>query len=254
MPGLGLPLIQLPPYSPELNPAERVFEEVGRWIEGKVYPSLEDKVAAVQKFLTDLESDPQRVRSLTWWGWIDTDVQVSGPVMRRDQNELVLGSPLVHDLSAPARHPEVISPLVKLSIPQHIVEPDPGFVQPPPPEVPDKEARYSIYSAWRLGPCAHADARATGAPHTVLEGHALLCIYFPREHSRCIALVQGLETSVARSDGLGTALRDTFQTCVAEFSDAGVHGACRLQWKVGDNLGNTAACPHFRVDQKAVSP
>ena len=73
--GLGLPLIGLPPYSPELNPAERVIEEVRRWIEGRVYPSLEDKVAAVQKFLTDLESDPQRVRSLTWWGWIDTAVQ-----------------------------------------------------------------------------------------------------------------------------------------------------------------------------------
>ena len=41
--GVGLPLIGLPPYSPELNPAERVFEEVRRWIEGKVYPSLEDK-------------------------------------------------------------------------------------------------------------------------------------------------------------------------------------------------------------------
>ena len=42
--GVGLPLIGLPPYSPELNPAERVFEEVRRWIEGKVYPSLEDKL------------------------------------------------------------------------------------------------------------------------------------------------------------------------------------------------------------------
>lgn len=73
--GVGLPLIGLPPYSPELNPAERVFEEVRRWIEGKVYSSLEDKVAAVQKFLTDLESDPERVRSLTWWPWIDTAVQ-----------------------------------------------------------------------------------------------------------------------------------------------------------------------------------
>ncbi len=50
--GVGLPLILLPPYSPELNlrqesrvllgPAERVFEEVRRWVEGRVYPSLED--------------------------------------------------------------------------------------------------------------------------------------------------------------------------------------------------------------------
>ena len=42
MRGVGLPLIELPPYSPELNPAERVFEEVRRWIEGKVYQRMED--------------------------------------------------------------------------------------------------------------------------------------------------------------------------------------------------------------------
>ena len=68
--GLGMPLIGLPPYSPELNPAERVFEEVRRWIEGKVYPSLEDKIAAVAAYLTHLESDPDRVRALCGWDWI----------------------------------------------------------------------------------------------------------------------------------------------------------------------------------------
>ena len=45
--GVGLPLIGLPPYSPELNPAERVFQEVRRWIEGRVYRSIEDKVEEV---------------------------------------------------------------------------------------------------------------------------------------------------------------------------------------------------------------
>ena len=29
--------ITLPAYSPELNPAERVFEEVRRWVEARVY-------------------------------------------------------------------------------------------------------------------------------------------------------------------------------------------------------------------------
>jgi DDE superfamily endonuclease len=67
---LGLPLIGLPPYSPELNPAERVFEEVRRWIEGKVYATLADKVAAVEAFLTELDSDPARIRSLAGWDWI----------------------------------------------------------------------------------------------------------------------------------------------------------------------------------------
>ena len=73
--GVGLPLIGLPPYSPELNPAERVFEEVRRWIEGRAYPSLEDKVEAVDTFLTKLESDPNRVRGIAGWEWIDEAVQ-----------------------------------------------------------------------------------------------------------------------------------------------------------------------------------
>ena len=68
---VGLPLVALPPYSPELNPAERVFEEVRRWVEGRVYESVEDKVAAVNGFLEWLESEPQRVRSLACWNWIE---------------------------------------------------------------------------------------------------------------------------------------------------------------------------------------
>ena len=47
------------------------------------------------------------------------------------------------------------------------------------PKVPYKEARYSISSSGRLGPCAPADAGTTGAPDTVLEGHAFFSIYFP---------------------------------------------------------------------------
>ena len=72
---IGLPLVTLPPYSPELNPAERVFEEVRRWVEGRVYQSVEDKVAAVNRFLEWLESEPERVRSLTYWNWIENAVQ-----------------------------------------------------------------------------------------------------------------------------------------------------------------------------------
>lgn len=67
---IGMPLVELPPYSPELNPAERVFEELRRVVEGKVYPTLDDKVAAVVAHLEWLEADPERVRSLTYWSWI----------------------------------------------------------------------------------------------------------------------------------------------------------------------------------------
>ena len=68
---VGVPLIELPPYSPELNPAERVFEEVRRHTEGRVYATLADKVTAVNVFLDDLDADPARVRRLCGWNWIN---------------------------------------------------------------------------------------------------------------------------------------------------------------------------------------
>jgi hypothetical protein len=70
LPRIGLPLIALPPYAPELNPAERVFEEIRREIEGRVFATLADKVAAVEAILHDLDADPARVRPLTGWAWI----------------------------------------------------------------------------------------------------------------------------------------------------------------------------------------
>ena len=72
---VGLPTIVQPPYSPELNPAERVFEEVRRWVEGRIYGSLEEKVKAVDAYLSELASDPERVRSLAAWDWIEDNVQ-----------------------------------------------------------------------------------------------------------------------------------------------------------------------------------
>ncbi len=67
---VGPPLVALPPYSPELNPAERLSEEVRRRVEGTVYATLADKVAAVQAFLDELDADPARVRSLCGWDWL----------------------------------------------------------------------------------------------------------------------------------------------------------------------------------------
>ena len=72
---MGLPTVVPPPYSPELNRAERVFEEVRRWVEVRFYGSIEEKVEAVNSYLHRLESDPKRVRLLAGWGWIDEVVQ-----------------------------------------------------------------------------------------------------------------------------------------------------------------------------------
>ena len=72
---VGVKTIVQPAYSPELNPAERVFEEVRRWVEGRVYGSVEEKMAAVDECLGRLESDPERVKSLVSWEWIRQNVQ-----------------------------------------------------------------------------------------------------------------------------------------------------------------------------------
>jgi transposase len=48
--------IYQPPYSPELNPAERVFAEVRRWVEGRRYERTEAKQAAGEAVLRGLEA------------------------------------------------------------------------------------------------------------------------------------------------------------------------------------------------------
>ena len=60
----------MPPYSLELNPAERVFEELRRAVEGRVWGTVEAKVAAVDRLLQDLARSPERVRHLAGWAWI----------------------------------------------------------------------------------------------------------------------------------------------------------------------------------------
>jgi transposase len=67
---LNLPLLPLPPYSPELNPAERLFQEIRRAVEGKVFASLEEKIQRVDAFLEALAKDAQRVKHLVCWDWI----------------------------------------------------------------------------------------------------------------------------------------------------------------------------------------
>ena len=73
---VGLPTTVQPPYSPELNPAELVFEEVRRWVEDRLYRCIEEKVEAVNEYLGQLESDPDRVRSLAGWRWMEDNVRL----------------------------------------------------------------------------------------------------------------------------------------------------------------------------------
>jgi hypothetical protein len=63
-------LICQPPYAPELNPAERIFEAVRQEVEGIVYDTLEEKREAAELFLKKLVASPERIKSLAGWNWI----------------------------------------------------------------------------------------------------------------------------------------------------------------------------------------
>jgi len=52
-----------------LNPAERVFAEVRRWVEGRRYERIEAKQAAVEEVPRRLEAEG-KVSSLVGWRYI----------------------------------------------------------------------------------------------------------------------------------------------------------------------------------------
>ena len=59
-----------PPYSPEVNPVERIFEEVRRHIEGRIYDTLEAKKTAAETYLDALSANQERIKHLAGWQWI----------------------------------------------------------------------------------------------------------------------------------------------------------------------------------------
>jgi transposase len=66
--------IEQPPYSPELNPAERVFEVLRDKVEGTVYGTLTSKKDAIEAELTKLAAAPETVKRLAGWDWIRQSV------------------------------------------------------------------------------------------------------------------------------------------------------------------------------------
>jgi hypothetical protein len=67
---VGFGRISLPPYSPELNPCERVFEWLRAKTEGEVYTSLQHKQHIIEQQLRRLSSDKLSLEQLIGWQWI----------------------------------------------------------------------------------------------------------------------------------------------------------------------------------------
>lgn len=67
----NMALVRLPPYSPELNPAERLWDELReKEFANRVFDSLGAAIAQAARGLKRLEDSPEALQSLTGWDWI----------------------------------------------------------------------------------------------------------------------------------------------------------------------------------------
>src|SRR5438105_4950628 len=68
--GAGLTLLALPPYSPELNPVERVWHYLrSHWLANSVFPNLADIMGACETAWNRFAADHALIRSLCAVGW-----------------------------------------------------------------------------------------------------------------------------------------------------------------------------------------
>ena len=66
----NITLLALPPYSPELNPVERVWHYLrSHWLANSVFPSLADIIDACETAWNRFAADHALIRSLCAVGW-----------------------------------------------------------------------------------------------------------------------------------------------------------------------------------------
>jgi transposase len=62
--------IFLPPYSPELNPVERFFEEVRKSTANQIFESIDAQEVVISAYVKTLSDDEMRMRRLLGYEWI----------------------------------------------------------------------------------------------------------------------------------------------------------------------------------------
>ena len=74
----NLKLHFLPPYSPELNPQEHIWDELReKWFHNIVFDSLDALEDQLVLALKTLEYDPGVVKSIAGWDWIINSVSIA---------------------------------------------------------------------------------------------------------------------------------------------------------------------------------
>jgi len=67
----NLRLLNLPPYSPELNPVEHIWDDLReKAFHNLVFDSLDALEDHLENALRDMEDDQNRIRSIVAWPWI----------------------------------------------------------------------------------------------------------------------------------------------------------------------------------------
>jgi transposase len=66
----GLIVLFLPPYSPELNPAERFFEELRKATANTIFKTIEDQEVVIEARLNQLADDQEGMKRLLGYDWI----------------------------------------------------------------------------------------------------------------------------------------------------------------------------------------
>lgn len=66
----GLILLFLPPYSPELNPTERFFEEIRKATANQIFKTIEEQEAVIEQKLRALMDDLGAMQRLLGYEWI----------------------------------------------------------------------------------------------------------------------------------------------------------------------------------------
>jgi hypothetical protein len=67
----NLQLLFLPPYAPELNPVEHLWDDLReKSFHNRVFDSIESLEAHLEQALADFEKSPTRTRGITGWPWI----------------------------------------------------------------------------------------------------------------------------------------------------------------------------------------
>ena len=62
--------IFLPPYSPELNPTERFFEEIRKATANQIFESIDRQEKIISKKVKEFSKDLKRMRGLLGYHWI----------------------------------------------------------------------------------------------------------------------------------------------------------------------------------------